>query len=122
MPVPELKASSCSLRLRRALITVAQIVVVTAVVGWVLNHTAGPGPTSAPAGFGLGMLHGALMPAALPNLLAGFDVQIYAVSNTGLPYKLGYAMGVNVCGFFFFGILFWQIQLWRKKKVLPPPG
>lgn len=59
-----------------------------------------------PAGFFQGMAQGALMPMSLPNLLFGRDVAIYAERNTGIPYKAGYALGVNVCGFFFFGLLF----------------
>src|SRR5580658_8683027 len=38
-------------------------------------------------GFGRGMLHGALMPIALPSLLLGKDVPIYAVVNAGRLYK-----------------------------------
>ena len=40
------------------------------------------GPDRLP-GFRLGVLHGALMPVALPTLLMGRDVPIYAASNTG---------------------------------------
>lgn len=61
-----------------------------------------------PAGFGQGMVHGALMPLALPNLLVGDNVVIYATSNTGRTYKLGYIAGVNVCGLIFFGYVFWR--------------
>ena len=60
------------------------------------------------AGFPLGMLHGALMPVALPSLLLGKDVPIYAERNLGRSYKLGYIAGINVCGFIFFGLAFWQ--------------
>ena len=45
-----------------------------------------------------GVLHGALMPLAWPNLLLGRDVTIYATDNTGRLYKLGYTLGVNGCG------------------------
>ena len=55
------------------------------------RHRADP----APAGFARGLVHGALMPIALPNLLVGNDVTIYAANNTGLRYKLGYTCGVN---------------------------
>ena len=61
-----------------------------------------------PAGFWWGMAHGALMPATLPTLLTGRDVAIYAPHNTGVPYKLGYTMGVNGCGLLFFGLAFWK--------------
>jgi len=67
-----------------------------------------------PAGFQAGALHGALMPLALPNLLVGDDVKIYASDNTGRLYKLGYTAGVNGCGLLFFGLFFWRINRWRK--------
>jgi len=70
--------------------------------------------TRAPSGFARGMLHGALMPLALPNLLVGRDVTIYAENNTGRTYKLGYTAGVNGCGLLFFGIFFWRLARWRK--------
>ena len=54
------------------------------------------------------MLHGALMPMALPSLVIGKNVEIYAVNNSGRMYKLGYIAGINVCGLAFFGSMFWQ--------------
>jgi hypothetical protein len=69
-----------------------------------------------PAGFGRGVLHGAMMPCALPNLLVGRDVTIYAERNTGRTYKLGYTVGVNGCGAIFFGIFFWRVNKWRKRS------
>ena len=59
-------------------------------------------------GFRYGMLHGALMPIALPSLLLGQDVPIYAVVNAGRLYKIGYIVGINLCGLVFFGPLFWR--------------
>ena len=59
------------------------------------------------AGFGVGMVHGALMPMALPNLLMGKDVPIFASHHEGRIYKLGYVAGINVCGLLFFGFAFW---------------
>ena len=60
------------------------------------------------AGFYTGLLEGALMPAALPDLLGGKDVPIYAPNNEGRAYKIGYILGLNGCGTFFFGVAFWQ--------------
>jgi hypothetical protein len=60
------------------------------------------------AGFCTGLLEGALMPAALPGLLGGHDVPIYAPNNEGRSYKIGYILGLNTCGTFFFGVAFWQ--------------
>jgi hypothetical protein len=54
------------------------------------------------------------MPLALPNLVAGYDVAIYAASNTGRTYKLGYALGVNLCGLIFFGLFFWRVRRWAR--------
>src|SRR3954470_12705999 len=71
--------------------------------------------STAPAGFARGMLQGALMPGALPNLLVGNDVTIYAPNNTGRTYKLGYTFGVNACGAIFFGWFFWRVSRWRKE-------
>jgi hypothetical protein len=68
-----------------------------------------------PAGFRQGVLQGALMPCALPNLLVGNDVIIYAANNTGVPYKLGYTVGVNGCGAIFFGFFFWRVSRWKKR-------
>jgi hypothetical protein len=65
------------------------------------------GPERVP-GFRLGVLHGALMPIALPSLLLGKDVPIYAEKNQGRIYKIGYIAGVNACGLVFFGLLFWR--------------
>ena len=69
-----------------------------------------------PAGFAKGMVHGALMPCALPNLLIGNDVTIYAAENTGRTYKLGYTVGVNSCGAIFFGIFFWRVSRWKRMR------
>jgi hypothetical protein len=69
------------------------------------------------AGFRLGVLHGALMPVALPSLLLGQDEPIYAASNQGRLYKLGYIAGINLCGLVFFGLAFRQPR--RKTSVKP---
>ncbi len=71
---------------------------------------------SRPAGFAMGMLQGALMPMALPNLVLGRDIPIYSDNNTGVLYKLGYTCGVNVCGALFFGFVFWRFNRWRARS------
>ncbi len=76
-------------------------------------------PKDSRAGFALGMLHGALMPMALPSLALGKDVAIYASDNTGRAYKLGYIVGIDVCGLIFFGALFWRPV---KKEALDVPS
>jgi hypothetical protein len=69
------------------------------------------------AGFYTGLLEGALMPAALPGLMAGKDVPIYAPNNLGRSYKIGYILGLNACGTFFFGAAFWQPRRRRNGSV-----
>ena len=78
-------------------------------------------PGSVP-GFRLGMLHGALMPMALPTLLMGRDVPIYAATSTGRTYKIGYIAGINLCGLTFFGVAFWQPPKNRKQQDTKPSG
>jgi hypothetical protein len=72
---------------------------------WASTRYYGPDYT---AGYWTGMMEGALMPAALPGLVGGKDLPIYAPNNLGRPYKIGYIVGLNTCGTFFFGICFWQ--------------
>lgn len=67
------------------------------------------------AGFPRGLVHGVLMPMSFPNLIVGDDVTIYATNNTGLSYKLGYSLGVNVCGVFFFGSLYLRLKRLRRE-------
>jgi hypothetical protein len=96
-------------------VRLAVLVVLAATVGGVLNHLSASLDRSAqPAGFQRGVLQGALMPMALPNILVGRDVAIYSPNNTGIGYKLGYTVGVNVCGAIFFGLLFLRLSRWRK--------
>ena len=66
------------------------------------------------AGFSTGMAHGALMPCGFPMLLVGKDLPIYAERNTGRTYKLGYTMGVNLCGALFFGSVYWRLGRLHK--------
>jgi len=54
------------------------------------------------------------MPAALPGLVGGKDLPIYAPNNEGRAYKIGYILGLNTCGTMFFGVAFWQP---RRRKI-----
>jgi hypothetical protein len=93
------------------------LVAVAACIGWGLNRSAATlNRDLRPAGFGRGLIHGALMPLAMPNLLVGHDVAIYATNNTGRTYKLGYALGVNLCGLIFFGFFYWRVGRWGKRR------
>ncbi len=69
-----------------------------------------------PPGFGRGLLHGAMMPAAWPALMAGSDQEIYAAHNRGRFYKVGYSLGVNLSGAVFFGIVFLGAGALRKPR------
>lgn len=91
--------------LRKAL----TLAVVTVVFGW-LYGWASPWafPKKRVAGFGYGLLHGAMMPLSLPALVIGRDVRIYDDDNSGRIYKIGYICGVNICGLVFIGPLFWR--------------
>jgi hypothetical protein len=96
---------------RRILTTIAAVVLVGLMVRQI-SITLEQSPR--PAGFFRGVLQGALMPVALPNLIVGDDVTIYAQQNNGVPYKLGYTVGVNLCGAFFFGMFFLRLSRWQK--------
>ena len=110
--------SSTPPRARRSLVSrVAAILLLAFVIGWTLNRVAQQLERNhRPAGFVRGLVQGALMPAAMPNLLIGHDVVIYAEkNNNGVFYKLGYTMGVNACGAIFFGIFYWRLKRWRRR-------
>lgn len=97
--------STAGIWLRKA----AVFVTVTVLFGWFYGW-ASPWafPQATRVGFGYGMLHGALMPMALPSLVIGEDVAIYAANNSGRAYKIGYIAGINVCGLIVFGSAFWR--------------
>jgi hypothetical protein len=93
------------------------VLLVAVAIGMVLNRVAASLERNGrPAGFSRGMLQGALMPMSMPNLLVGRDITIYSLNNTGINYKLGYTLGVNGCGAFFFGFMFWRLHRWRSDK------
>lgn len=106
-PRPARPRGRAALALRRLLARVFRLVVLG--IGLAVFYAWGSKwfhATAEPAGFARGVLHGALMPMALPALLAGQDVPIYAEANTGRPYKLGYIVGINACGLVVFGTAF----------------
>lgn len=103
-------------KLIRILLRTLAIAVVAISLGWIVQRSSASLDRAAePAGFGRGMLHGAIMPMAMPNLLVGQDVTIYAPHNTGQAYKLGYTAGVNACGLLFFGFFFWRVNRARRE-------
>lgn len=87
----------------------ATFIVVTVLLGW-LYAWASPWafPKNKTSRFAHGLLHGALMPMALPSLVMGSNVEIFATDNSGRSYKIGYICGINICGIVFFGPLFWR--------------
>lgn len=100
---------------RPALVQIVRLVLVGLLLGW-LYAWAAPVvyPRQTVPGFWLGSAHGALMPMALPSLLMGKDVPIYAQNNRGNIYKIGYIAGINACGFVVFGLSFWKPGRRRK--------
>ena len=104
---------------RKIVLRVLLVLALATLIGRTLNVIAkSMEARSQPAGFRHGMIQGALMPMAMPNLLVGKDITIYAQNNTGLTYKLGYTAGVNACGAIFFGMFFWRVSRWRKRTTV----
>jgi hypothetical protein len=96
---------------------VLTLVLAGVLLGWVYEWASGRlYQSERAAGLGRGMIHGALMPAALPSLLLGKDVPIFAEHHTGRWYKIGYIAGINLCGLLFFGLAF------RREPERPAPA
>jgi hypothetical protein len=94
---------------------IATFLICSLLLGWFYGWSSPRAfPKNKTLGFGYGILHGALMPLALPSLLLGQNVEIFATDNSGRFYKIGYICGINLCGVAFFGPLFW-----RPKRVAP---
>jgi hypothetical protein len=94
---------------RQQAIKIAALALFSLVLGFGYDRAAPR--TYAPervAGFFTGMMHGALMPAALPTLVFGKDLPIYAPNNVGRGYNIGFILGLNTCGTLFFGLAFWH--------------
>jgi hypothetical protein len=88
---------------------IAYFLIASLLLGWFYGWSSPRAfPKNKTFGFGYGMLHGAMMPLALPSLLLGQNVEIFATDNSGRPYKIGYICGINVCGLVFFGPVFWH--------------
>lgn len=116
MPQTQAKAPGAPSVFQRIVARVLVIAAIATAMVWVVQRSsASLDRTIEPAGFARGMLHGALMPMALPNLIIGRDVTVYAANNTGRFYKLGYTVGVNGCGLIFFGFFFWRVNRIRKR-------
>ena len=117
MPPTQAQASAPPRPAWKIVVRLLVVLAFALTMGLVLNRSAaGVNGGEHPAGFARGLLHGALMPLALPGLLAGKDVAIYAANNAGRTYKLGYTTGVNACGAVFFGIFYWRVSRWRQRR------
>jgi hypothetical protein len=109
-PAPSQNATSTSSpKLRQQVIKIAVLTLFSLALGFGYDRAAPRtyGPERV-AGFFVGMMHGALMPAALPALVFGKDLPIYAQRNVGRGYNIGFILGLNACGTLFFGISFWH--------------
>ncbi len=110
--------ASLATKTLRVLQRIALIIALGLAIGWTLNRAAlALDHRNQTAGFIHGVIQGALMPMALPNLAVGKDVAIYSANNTGRTYKLGYTMGVNTCGLIFFGFFFWRVRKWKRQVI-----
>lgn len=120
MTQTQAKAPSLAQTVSRVLLRTLTVAAVAITLGWVVQRSSALLDRDAsPAGFSRGMLHGAIMPMAMPNLLIGQDVTLYAPNNTGRLYKLGYTVGVNACGLLFFGCFFWRVNRTRRELQAP---
>ena len=121
---PTAQPASLSGKLWRLSIRTAIFLVFALIAGTAVNRIGiGIENSERPAGFSRGVIQGALMPMALPNLLAGQDIAIYSQKNNGVRYKLGYTLGVNGCGMIFFGFLFWRLSRlrgWASRRANQP--
>jgi len=109
MALPPVAAPNRLARVKLVAVKVIVLSVMAVALGYVQGWaSAGTYKPDHVAGFRLGLLHGMLMPAALPALLLGQDVPIYAPNNSGRSYNMGYIFGINTCGFLFFGFGFWR--------------
>jgi hypothetical protein len=108
-PADPITTSTPLFKAKRVAIKIATLALLGLLLGfgqdWMASRYYGP---EREAGFHTGVLHGAVMPAALPALLMGKDVPIYATTNEGRSYKIGYILGINLCGTLFFGSAFWR--------------
>jgi hypothetical protein len=81
--------------------------------GWAAKSSYNPENC---ADFKMGFLHGVLLPAAFPALVAGHNLPIYAPNNTGCNYKIGLLLGLNSCGSVFFGLAYWGMGKRPKRS------
>ncbi len=122
MPTPARSPQSWAFSRLPWLWVPVRLAVIGVLLGWGYG-AVGPRlyPEARVFGPGWGVAHGACMPLALPALVMGRDVPIYAERNTGRGYKLGYIAGINLCGLVFFGGAFWRPRR-AGAATSPQPG
>lgn len=104
-------------RCRRGVLAALRLLVAGLLLGWFYAWAAPFAyPQDRTPGFPHGVLHGALMPMALPSLLLGHDVEIFAANHNGRRYKIGYICGINLCGLLFFGTAFAKPRPKRRES------
>jgi hypothetical protein len=117
MPILSDRSQSYRFAFMRKVVGVAILLAVAFGFSWGLNLVARRlDQDNRPAGFSRGLAQGALMPFTWPTLLAAQDVVIYSNNNNGIPYKLGYTLGVNLCGFLLLGLIYLRLDAARYRK------
>lgn len=107
--------------LKKAIFIKLRLVAMGLLLGWVYAWASPLAyPKDRPLGFFFGCAHGGLMPMAMPSLIIGKDVDIFASNNNGRFYKLGYICGINVCGLLFFGVGFGGLPGKKPNKTSLP--
>jgi hypothetical protein len=117
MPILADPSQSYRAALMRKVLTVAVLLGLAFGFSWGLNLVSRQlDQDPKPAGFGRGVAQGVLMPFTWPTLLAAQDVVIYAKNNNGIPYKLGYTLGANLCGFVILSVIYLRMDAARYRK------
>ncbi len=117
MPILSDRSQSYRFAFMRKVVGVAVLLALAFGFSWGMNQVARRLDHEAkPAGFSRGVAQGALMPFTWPALLAAQDVVIYSGNNNGIPYKLGYTLGVNLCGALLLGFIYLRLDAARYRK------
>jgi hypothetical protein len=106
--------------MRKALFVKLRLIALGILMGYVYARVSPlVYPKDRPLGFFYGCAHGGLMPMAMPSLIIGQDVEIFAANNNGRFYKLGYICGINACGLLFFGFGFGGLPKSKRSNLRP---
>jgi hypothetical protein len=117
MPILADSSQSYRAAFMRKVLTVAILLALAFGFSWGLNQVSRRlDQDPKPAGFTRGVAQGVLMPFTWPTLLAAQDVVIYSKNNNGIPYKLGYTLGANLCGFLVLSVIYLRMDAARYRK------